>query len=204
MNDERQRLLDIIRRRYSNVYHSHKAHEKERERASKRANSEKWLRIGLTCFAALTICFEAVSSKTHGAIFAAVIGAISLAYSIYRLSTSPERRAHSHTIAAKQLRAERDNLENLIEECMSTNSSIPDIRAKRDVIVQRINAIDLPTPYASNAAYKEGAKSLSPEGGEVSTRTEIDSLLPESLRLGESGNSNSESADVSGENYGFS
>ena len=192
MDPARIRLLDVIRRRYANVCYTHKAHEKERERASKRVRLEKWIRIGLTFIAALTISVEAASSQNLGAILAAVVGAISLAYSIYRLATSPESRVHSHTIAAKQLKAERDNFENLIEECMSRDFSTADIRAKRDAIEQRINAMDLPTPYTSNKAYEEANDALSIQGGEVASKSEIDNLLPEGLRLADTEGKSSE------------
>lgn len=184
MDPSRRRLLDVIRRRYANAYYTHKGHEKERERAARRVRLEKWIRIGLTFLAALTISVEAMSSQNPGAIISAVFGSLPFLYALYRLTTSSESRVHSHTIAAKQFKAERDSYENLIEECMSGEFSVVEIRAKRDAIEQRINAIDLPTPYASNKAYDEGAEALSKEAGEVATKSEIDNILPEGLRLG--------------------
>lgn len=197
MDRTRVRQLDVIRRQYANVYYTHKAHEKERERASRRVRLEKWIRIALTFTAALTISVEAVSSPSIGAIVSAVIGSLPFLFSLYRLSTSPESRVHSHTIAAKQFKAERDNLLNLIEECMSGEFSTEEIRSKFRAIEQRIVAMDLPTVYASNEAYSEGAKALSTTNGEVSSRSQINNILPEHLRLEDSGTGGSDGSNES-------
>ena len=87
MDSSRRRLLAVISNQYVIVCYTHKAHEKERERASRRVRFEKWIRIILACAAASTITVEALSSRNPGAIVSTVFGSLALLYHFidYRL-----------------------------------------------------------------------------------------------------------------------
>ncbi len=204
MDATRRRLLQVIQHRYDSVAHTHKTHEKERELVAKRIACEKRLRLLLTILNAVFIgegVFVAAGVNFNLTTIIAgltmIIAGISALVAIHKLTSTSGSSVHSHKLAAKSLLKERNQLFHLIEECMSSDYENAEIRAKLDAIEQRLNAFDPLLPDTSRKAYELARSALATGGEGVSARCDVDKLLPESMRDGETEDTNTDSSDES-------
>ena len=200
MDPERRRLLGTIRHRYDIVAHTHKTLEKERELVTKRIVCEKRLRLVLTLLNSAFVgggVIAAVLPQLRPAALPTIVAGISALVAINKLTSTPEDLVHSHKAAAKSLLKVRNELFHLIEECKSRDFSNKEIRDKLHAIRDRLDAMEPLFPYTSRKAYELAREALATGGEGASTESDIDKLLPKSMREEETKDTDSDSSDDS-------
>ena len=183
MNEDKKRLLAVVREYYGRVTWTHKIHEKDRELSSKRAKRDKWINVGLITLTTTGVLASIPLGATWVTVTTVLLAFASTGFAIYRVSFSPESNAYAHRYAAKVLLIERDNLVLLIEKLMSSDADIAEIRRQFEATVDRVGQIYLSTPDTSAKAYKLAKDALKFNDEFSFSPAEIDFLLPSRLRL---------------------
>ncbi len=186
MNEDKERLLAVIREYYGRVTWTHKTHEKDRELSSKRAKRDKWVNVGLMALTTTGVLASIPLGSVWVTVTAVLLAFVSTGFAIYQVSFSPEANAYEHRQAAKSLLIERDNLVLLIEELMSSDANVSEIRRQVKIVVNRIGQIYSAVPDTSSKAYGLAGKALKFNDEFTFSPAEIDLLLPSQLRLAES------------------
>lgn len=182
MNEEKQRLLAIIRELYGRVAWSHKTHEKERELSTRRAKRDRWINVVLMALTTTGILASIPLQNPWATITAALLAAISTGFAIYQISFSTEIEVYRQRQAAKSLLLERERLVLLIERVMADDSSARDIRKELETTIERIDQIYSSSPDTSDKAFKMASEGLKFNEELTFSDKEIDALLPEELR----------------------
>lgn len=183
MNQEKDRLISVIREIYGRVVWSHKTHEKERELNTKKARRDRWINVVLMALTTTGVLASIPLGTEWVTFVAAVLAFISTGFAIYQISFSPEIEVHQQRQAAKALLIERDRLVLLIEWAMSEGTSMDEIRKEIKATVDRLGQIYAASPDTSSEAYTLATKGLKFNEELTFTVKEVDMLLPEKLRL---------------------
>lgn len=183
MNEEKDRLLAVIREFYGRVVWTHKTHEKERELSTRRANIVKWINVVLMALTTTGILASIPLNSVWASVAAAILGSISTGFAIYKISFSPEIRILAQRHAAKDLLIERDRLLLLIERCMASGADLERIRQEIQATVDRVGQIYKGAPDTSSKAYSMATEGLKYNEELTFAPGELDLLLPKALRL---------------------
>lgn len=160
MNEEKQRLLAIIRELYGRVCWSHKTHEKERELSTQRAKRDRWINVVLMALTTTGILASIPLENPWATITAALLAAISTGFAIYQISFSTEIEVYRQRQAAKSLLLERERLVLLIERVMADDANIQDIRKVLETTIERIGQIYSSSPDTSDKLSRWQAMAL--------------------------------------------
>ncbi len=185
MNEDKERLLAVVREYYGRVTWTHKTHEKDRELNSKRTKRDKWINVGLMALTTTGVLASIPLGSVWVTVTAVLLAFISTGFAIYQVSFSPETNTYEHRHAAKSLLIERDNLVLLIEKLMSSDANIPEMRRQVEIVVDRVGQIYSAAPDTSSKAYQLAGNALKLNDEFTFSPTEIDCLLPSRLRLEE-------------------
>src|SRR6266540_4261476 len=90
MNDERQRVLSLIREYYGRVAYSHKTLEKDRELLSGDVRFKKWVNIVILTFTSTGVLISLSTDVLWIKIATAFTALASTGYAIYEISFTPE------------------------------------------------------------------------------------------------------------------
>lgn len=183
MDDEKERLLSVIREVYGRVVWTHKTHEKERELSTFKARRDKWVNVVLMALTTTGVLASIPLGTTWTSVIAAMLAFISTGFAIYQISFSPEIEILQQRQAAKSLLAERDNLLLLIERFMAPDANIKEMREELQRTVDRIGQIYAIAPDTSSEAHGMASRGLKSNEELTFSPKEIDLLLPERLRL---------------------
>jgi hypothetical protein len=182
MNEEKQRLLAIIRELYGRVCWSHKTHEKERELSTRRAKRDRWINVVLMALTTTGILASIPLENPWATIAAALLAAISTGFAIYQISFSTEIEVYRQRQAAKSLLLERERLVLIIERVMADDTNEKVIRTELETTIERIGQIFSSSPDTSDKAFKMASDGLKLNEELTFSDKEIDALLPEKLR----------------------
>jgi hypothetical protein len=177
--------IDLIhataRETYGRAVWTHKVHEIERERFSKKSD---WLTFANIIVAAATTAFAVGSpfmDHSRGIFLTAVFAAINVCLVIAQASLNyPEKEGQQRT-AAKELLCLRDELQLLIMNCQLSDADPAVLRTSLECITRELGRAYKFVPNTSREANSETGKRL--HAGEMTfSDEEIDSFLPVRLR----------------------
>lgn len=186
MDDERTRLLYILREIYGRATWSHKTYEKDRELATNRSKRDKWVNVVLMALTTTGVLASIPLGTVWTSVVAAFLAFISTGFALYQISFTPELDIQQYRAAAKQLLLERDKMLLVIESAMNPNKNIDELRNEIQEVIERLNQIYSASPDTSSQAYKLATKGLKTNEELTFSVEEIDMLLPLELRIGAS------------------
>jgi hypothetical protein len=177
--------LDLVhataRETYGRAVWTHKVHEVERERFTKKSG---WLSFANIIVAAATTAFAVASpfmEHSRGIFLTALFAAINVCLVVAQASLNyPEKESQQRT-AAKELLCLRDELQLLIMNCLMSNADPAVLRKSLECITRELGRAYKFMPNTSQGANSETGKRL--HAGEMTfSDEEIDSFLPVRLR----------------------
>ena len=181
MDAQREPILATARELYGRVVYSHKTHEQDRERWSKKVCSMNYINIGL---ASATTFFAIISAtlKTTTSIYAtAVFALLTVAFVLWQSNFDPAAKDSQHRVAAKELLWIREQLLLLITECHMPDSTQKHLERCLEVLTRELTAVYKFAPNTSSEAYTAAEEMI--KGGHFTfSDDEIDLLLPQALR----------------------
>jgi hypothetical protein len=183
MNNDKDRLLSVVREIYGRVVWTHKTHEKERELSTRKAKRDKWVNVILMALTTTGVLASIPSGTIWTSVIAAIFAFISTGFAIYQISFSPEIEILQQRQTAKDLLIERDNLLLLIERFMASDADIEKMRQEIQRTVDKLGQIYAAAPDTSSQSYKMATSGLKMNEELTFSPKEIDVLLPEELRL---------------------
>jgi hypothetical protein len=186
MNDDKEKLLAVVREYYGRVVWTHKTHEKDRELSSSRAKQDKWINVVLISLTTTGVLVSIPFGEPWLTIATALLAFVSTGFALYQVSFSPEESAYKHRQAAKSLLIERDNLVLLIEKLMASDTDVEKIRKDANLIIQRVGHVYSSAPDTTSKAFELAGKALKFNEEFTFSETELDWLLPEQLRVNDS------------------
>ncbi|MCE5198210.1 MAG: SLATT domain-containing protein [Armatimonadota bacterium] len=184
-NQDRVKILSVARELFARVAWTHKTHEKERERWSRKVRCERWLNVllvGLTT--ALAVIGAIVASKTMFVV-TSIVGAASTAFVIYQVSFDACGIESQHRIAAKKLVALRDRYLLFILKASTASTPVIELQRGLEALQTETSLIYESAPDTSPEAYAMTSVGLKDNEELTFSDKEIDIMLPNNLRLGD-------------------
>jgi|Deesub1362A_J573_1020465.scaffolds.fasta_scaffold00319_7 hypothetical protein len=175
--------LSAIRETFGKVVYTHKTHEKAAEIC---VSKTKWFK-GINVFLLALTTGGALGSVLKGETFiiaTSILSTTALFFIIYQLSLNPEYDALLHKRTAIKLWYIREQYQNLIADIVSERLSPDRIAEKRDLLLSDLNKILQDAPQTDSKAYSKARRALKLKKEMTFSDKEIDSFLPEELRLG--------------------
>lgn len=175
-----KKLESQIREAYGQIVYSSTCHNKMCEMLTFRSNGIKTAQIVLS---ALTMCgflSTIIYNSQVLAIVGAVISLLLLSLSTYVRSFNLTELVESHRKAADDLWIIREKYKSLLADFNDLDDS--DIRSKRDALLEQTSEIYSCSPKTNSKSYKKTQKALKKEEEQTFSESEIDNLLPNSLR----------------------
>lgn len=182
MDEEKQRLLSIIRELYGRVCWSHKTHEKERELNTAKAKRDRWINVVLIALTTTGVLASIPIGNPWATFLTAILAVASTGFAIYQISFTPEIEVYQQRQAAKALLLERERLLLLIERTLARESTADEIRKELATIVERLGQTYASSPDTSSTAFQLASDGLKMNEELTFSEEEIDNLLPEELR----------------------
>jgi hypothetical protein len=179
------KLLSAIRETFGKVVYTHKTHEKAAEIFT---SKNKWFK-GINVFLLALTTGSALGAILKGEAFiitTSILSTIALFFIIYQLSLNPEHDAIAHKRTAIKLWHIREQYQNLIADIIAGRLSPNGIAEKRDLLLLELNTILQDAPQTDSKAYSKAREALKLKEEMTFSDGEIDSFLPEGLRLGKS------------------
>ncbi|MBL8122413.1 SLATT domain-containing protein [Candidatus Saccharibacteria bacterium] len=182
----RKSNLSIVRQNFANAAFSHKVHEMAAERKERKSNIFRVVNVILVAIVMLLFVFQALNPTNNTfSYIGAGLTAAEIIFLIVQLSFGVEREIVSHKNSALKYMALRDRYKELIADI--TVSALPDAQAVqlRSTYLREYQTIsDLalqtnPNDY-SNAMSR---LNLKPDGQNVWSDKQVNSLLPKELRV---------------------
>jgi hypothetical protein len=165
---------------HGRVVWTHKAHEIERERFTKKVG---WLNIINIGVAALTTAFAVASpfiQHPRGFILTALSAAVNVCLVVAQASLNHPEKEAQQRVAAKEILCLRDELELLIMNCRMSDADPMVLRKSFEHLTRELDRAYKFVPNTSPEANGETGKRL--HAGEMTfTDQEKDSFLPASL-----------------------
>ncbi len=174
--------LVVIRETFGKVVYTHKTHEKAADiciSKSKRIKRANVVLLALTSGGAL----GAILKGHVFLIFTSILATLSLFFAVYQLSFNFEELGQRHKMTAKKLWLIREKYQNLIADIMNDKYSSNKIIEKRDLLLSELNETLENAPPTDNKAYSKARKALKIHEEMTFNGKEIDSFLPEELRI---------------------
>lgn len=173
---------DAIREAFGRVSYTHKTHEKDRERLTKKATHMKWTNVILN---AITFggVLTAITTQTQGGLFISLVFAmLSAGFTLYQLSFNPQEEAQQHRVAAKRLLALRNEYINLLADVVGGTMGVEAIRDRRDALEREAQKVFVEAPDSSSKAYLAAQKALKADEEMTFSDEELDRMLPRGMR----------------------
>ena len=174
--------LTVIRETFGKVVYIHKTHEKAADICTSKS---RWIKRMNVFFLALT-SGSALGAVLKGQTFlisTSILATLSLFFVVYQLSFNFDELGQRHKITAKKLWLIREKYLNLIADIMNDKYNSNEIIEKRDLLLAELNNILENAPITDNKAYSKARRALKIYEEMTFSNKEIDSLLPEELRI---------------------
>ncbi|QQG42456.1 MAG: SLATT domain-containing protein [Candidatus Giovannonibacteria bacterium] len=184
--------LSIIRQSFANTVFTHKVQEVAAEDQGRNVFKVKIANIILVGIVIVLLVVQA--SNPENLLFSYLAAGVTIAeiiFLIIQLSFSFEQRVVMHKNSALKYMGLRDSYRSLIVDIMNESITTEILVTRRDLLQREYQIISDLAPQTGNKEYKEAQKRLNKRGeieGEEFTWSdgEIDSFLPENLRLSNS------------------
>jgi len=177
--------LSVVRETFGKIVYSHKTHEKAADIC---ITKNKWFKrinvllITLTSGSAL----GSILKGDYYLISTSILSTVTLFFVIYQLSLNLEQEAQNHKRTAKKLWLMREKYQNFIADIINGRHQINQIANMRNELLSELNKIIEDTPQTDSKAYYKARKALKIEEEMTFSKSEIDSFLPEELRINRS------------------
>ena len=174
-------LKNQIKEAYGKVVYTYTTHLKQAQILTTRNNIVQWVLIIFSAIstagllAVIFQCWPLVLS-----IITACFTAMSLALNLYSKGAQLGEKAEKHRNIANALWSVREEYLSLLTDIETIKEE--DVRAKRDNLTERVDAIYKNAPLTSPRAYKAAQNALKNEGEQYFSVDELNQLLPKHLR----------------------
>lgn len=174
--------LSAVRETFGKVVYAHKTHEKAADICICRSN---WTKKTNAILLALTTgnALGAIFQGQPYLVLTAILSTLSLLFVIYQLSFNPEQEALNHKRTAVRLWLIREQYQNFIADMISEKLSTDEILARRETLLIELNRVIQDAPQTGKGAYERARKALKLEEEMTFSDKEIDSFLPNELRV---------------------
>lgn len=169
-----------IREAYGRVTYSQTCRDKLVHRLEKLNNRIKLWQIILSALTTGSIITTLLSDETLATIIAAVVSTILLILNAYAKNFELIEKANEHKAASDLLWKIREEYVTLLTDFEEL--SIDEIRKKRDDLQQRTHEVYKNYPRTDAKSYQLAQKALKTEEEQTFSDTEIDVMLPNSIR----------------------
>ncbi|MFG1226009.1 SLATT domain-containing protein [Xanthobacter wiegelii] len=186
LDADRYALESQIRECYGRCAYTHKTHEKMAERLHARHQRGKWINIVLSALitsGAVSVLFSKGSAWEGLASYAtAALSVLSLIFNAYLKDLDPGALAQRHRETASDMWNVREAYLSLITDILDTKTELENIRNRRDDLQEKLHKIYHGAPHTDGSAYGKAQDALKNNEDLTFTDTEIDLMLPVSLR----------------------
>jgi len=174
--------LTVIRETFGKVVYTHKTHEKAADMC---ISKSKWIkRVNVFLLALTSGSALGAILKGHAFLIStSVLATLSLFFVVYQLSFNFDELGQRHKITAKKLWLIREKYQNLIADIMNDKYSSNEVIERRDLLLSELYEISENAPPTDNKAYYKARKALKIHEEMTFSGKEIDSFLPEELRI---------------------
>lgn len=175
--------LSVVRETFGRVVYTHKTHEKAAEIC---ISKNKWFKRINVFLLALTTgsALGSILKVEEFIIYTSMLSTLALFFLTYQLSLNPEYDALLHKKTALKLWHVREQYQNVIADIITERLSPNEISEKRDLLLSELNKILQDAPQTDSNAYSKARDALKIKEEMTFSDKEIDSFLPEELRLG--------------------
>ena len=177
--------LSAVRETFGKVVYTHKTHEKAAEISTSQNILFRRINVFLLSLTAGSALGAILQGETY-IIATSILSTIALFFIIYQLSLHPEHDALAHKRTAIKLWHIREQYQNLIADIVNETLASDGIVEKRDMLLSELNRILQDVPQTDSKAYSKARQALQLREEMTFSNKEIDSFLPEQLRLGKS------------------
>lgn len=181
--------------RFGKMIWTHKIQEKQADIYMREAKDLKckmaWLTVLTTTTAVITAIdqiLQLVNCEWAGSIITAVLAGWSTYYVLRYKDESYETKAKENKNYAAQCRRMRNEYESFLTDIKSGQvTSLDDIAKRRDELEKEEDILFSGeiAPHTSKEAYEEAEKALKQNKEAISEQDELDSIIPENLRIEE-------------------
>lgn len=175
-----------MRESYGRCAYTHKTHEKMAERLHTRHKAGKWANIVLSSLitgGAVGVIFAADSGYEQYAGYAtAALSILSLVFNAYLKDLDPGALAQQHREAASDIWNVRESYLSLLTDISDQSLELEALRKRRDSLQASLRKIYHSAPHTDGKAYGKAQDSLKNKEDLTFSDSELDLLLPTSLR----------------------
>ncbi|TIL95145.1 MAG: SLATT domain-containing protein [Mesorhizobium sp.] len=189
LEPERYALESQIRECYGRCAYTHKTHEKMAERLHSRHKRGKWANIILSALitgGAVSVIFSKGSAWEGYAGYAtAALSILGLIFNAYLKDLDPGALAQRHRETASDMWNVREAYLSLITDILDHTADLGSLRERREALQADLYKIYHAAPHTDGKAYGKAQDALKNNEDLTFTETEIDVMLPPSLRRSE-------------------
>lgn len=185
-SDEKVYLLAQVREAFGRVVYSHKTQEKQADLYFRRHRRQQVLFLVLTAVSSGTFLASILGVLVDPQLASLVTSFIALLVTVSTLGAKTFKYADesdSHRKVASRLWDVRESYLSLITDLMSGSLADAQARERRDELQDATRAAYVDAPRTSSTAFAQARKGLKDDQEMTFTPEEIDSFLPEALRL---------------------
>ena len=175
-------LEDQLRDCFGRTAYSHKTHEKMADGCTAALRRIKLWQLILALISTGTIALTFLIDETFMKVIATLISASTAFLAGYTKSFDPGGTSQKHRDTANALWGIRESYLSLITDLSGGAVSDQDARKKRDVLQTKLEAVYKSAPRTNSWAYKAAQVALQLNEELTFSSSEIDRLLPHSLR----------------------
>ena len=175
--------LSAIRETFGKLVWSHKTHEKAVERLSRRKTIFDILNVSLLVLTSGSAIGALVKNEHSYLVTTAILSTVSLFVIVYGLNLDIGNRIQRHNRTALRLWMLREKYQNFIADIMNDHFANGEIADKRDILLGQLNEAYGDAPSTTKDDYRRAAIALNIKEEATFRKGEINSFLPEELRL---------------------
>ncbi len=183
LNEDKSALIFQIRELYGRVTYTHKVHEKCADIYHKRMHTMKIVQIGLSALTTGSLLLAILGDGKIGTIIGAIVSTILFGINLYLKDYELGELSQKHIGVAARIWNIRESYLSLLTDLTTGKIDYLDAIKLRDSFQEQLSAIYQNAPRTLDEAYKIAQKSLKVDEEMTFSREEINSLLPEALRI---------------------
>lgn len=182
MTNEASILEGQIRECYGRVVYSHKTHEKCADILLQKNGHIKILQIVLSALVTGGVISTFFGSGNWGSALSVVLSTTLLVINSYTKDHDLGEIAQKHRQAGAELWIVRERYLSLLTDLRIGDSSLDDIRSRRDELLQDLHTVYTGAPSTNYKAYKMAQTALKALEDMTFSDDEIDAFLPRELK----------------------
>lgn len=186
MNREERLLEGQIRECYGRVVYSHKTHEKCADILLRRNGRIKLTQIALSALVTGGVISTFLGAGHWGSGISVILSTILLAINAYTKDYDLGEIAQKHRHAGSELWIIREKYLSLLTDLCIGDTSLADIRTRRDELLQDLHGVYAGAPSTNYEAYKMAQKALKELEDMTFSDAEIDVFLNRELKRSKS------------------